>query len=43
MLFKDFKYTMEYLTADVIEFVDINGAELENILPETVKSVLLNW
>ena len=29
MLFKDFRKTMDFLTADVIEFIDTNGAELE--------------
>ena len=29
MLFKDFRETMDFLTADVIEFIDTNGAELE--------------
>ena len=29
MLFKDFRKTMEFSTADLIEFIDTNGAELE--------------
>ena len=29
MLFKDFRKTMDFLTADVVEFIDTNGAELD--------------
>jgi len=29
MLFKDFRKTMDFLTADVIEFIDTNGVELD--------------
>lgn len=34
MLFKDFRKTMDFLTADVVELFDKNGIEVDDNIPE---------